>query len=537
MAIPLALPLAPVISPGAAAGATTFAAGAAANIWAGVSGFRKSTPSLPPLTGRESEPTLAQKLEDYLAGARVPVGFPLPPPWRPEATALGGAIGLGLGLWNASAGLRDKLAQLWGMFNGPDRQTEGDPNAGDPMSPSGSFRFGGFAPDGEMLLAGRHKVGIYGPNGWANYPYSFTTAADSNSLIPDSLEWLGLYTPSSKPGETWAKGFTHKFYANGNYGTGSSGFAAVGGFPIDRYSLRVAPLDPVAPQDLRVLGVAAETVPWRSPITPTLEPAVPPLTLPPALLPAATPATEPAGQTISEPETGTAFLPANPLNGTWINRGNGLWTRNTTNPDGSTTTEWRYSSSGANGTSAASVPSIPATFPAYNPALPTQQTNPDGTLTELAPATIPATSPTQTIPWPGAAPITGTGFAPAATLVGIATEVGRIERKIDQMNTPPEGGDGGEGLRDLLTTILGALQALASETTYTLDSPCEVDANGDKLPPVEIEVPGALSSFEALANRMDALAQLIQVHKNLKQPNCRPRRPVGEFVTVNFEEV
>jgi hypothetical protein len=39
-----------------------------------------------------------------------------------------------------------------------------------------------------------------------------------------------------------------------------------------------------------------------------------------------------------------------------------------------------------------------------------------------------------------------------------------------------------------------------------------------------------------LQNRMDALAQLIQVHKDLKQPNCR-FKPQGEFVTVNFEQV
>ena len=55
------------------------------------------------------------------------------------------------------------------------------------------------------------------------------------------------------------------------------------------------------------------------------------------------------------------------------------------------------------------------------------------------------------------------------------------------------------------------------------------------MPPVVVEVPGALTSFGAILNRLDALAQLIQVHKDLKQPGCK-HKPTGEWVTVQFEE-
>ena len=107
------------------------------------------------------------------------------------------------------------------------------------------------------------------------------------------------------------------------------------------------------------------------------------------------------------------------------------------------------------------------------------------------------------------------------------------------MNTPGSGKNGFENLSELLgllSQIWDFLTASASGTTYTLDSPCEVDDEGVKLPPIEIEAPGASTTFQALLNRTDALAELIQAHKNLKQPACR-NRLTGEIVTVNFEEI
>jgi hypothetical protein len=92
---------------------------------------------------------------------------------------------------------------------------------------------------------------------------------------------------------------------------------------------------------------------------------------------------------------------------------------------------------------------------------------------------------------------------------------------------------------ELLQLLIEAVIAANNGTTYTLDSPCEVDAEGNRLPAVEVEAPGALTQFGAILNRIDALAELLQVHKDLKQPNCRGADvPVGgEFVTVNFEQI
>jgi hypothetical protein len=173
--------------------------------------------------------------------------------------------------------------------------------------------------------------------------------------------------------------------------------------------------------------------------------------------------------------------------------------------------------------------------------LPGAVTTQNGALPSATPSPVPTTDPGSIIPWPGAAPIPGNGPAPAPTLEGIAQEVGRIERKIEMMMSTSAPGnlvDKLGDLADLIGPIVGAILAAGSGTVYTLDSPCEVDeATGEKLPPVEVEAPGGLTQFGAVLNRIDALAQLIQVHKNLRQPNCKPKQPTGEFVTVNFEQI
>jgi hypothetical protein len=124
----------------------------------------------------------------------------------------------------------------------------------------------------------------------------------------------------------------------------------------------------------------------------------------------------------------------------------------------------------------------------------------------------------------------------------MAQELGRLERKLEIMNTPGAPGnlvDRFGDLSQLIGPIIDAIQSANSGTVYTLDSPCEVDAEGQRLPAREVQAPGALSQFDAILNRIDALAVLLQAHKDLKQPNCRGADvPIGgEFVTVNFEQI
>lgn len=181
----------------------------------------------------------------------------------------------------------------------------------------------------------------------------------------------------------------------------------------------------------------------------------------------------------------------------------------------------------------------PGTFPSTDPTRPAAPVVPGIGVAPPALRPVPSTPPGQVIPWPGARPIPGTGLAPRPDLPGIAQELGRIERKLEQMNTPRSpvlGPDGPLDLIELLKSLYEILSNLTGGTVYRLDSPCEVNEQGQKLEPIEIEVPGSLQPFGSITARLDALAELLQVHKNLKQPSCKGIKPTGEWVSVQFEE-
>ena len=71
---------------------------------------------------------------------------------------------------------------------------------------------------------------------------------------------------------------------------------------------------------------------------------------------------------------------------------------------------------------------------------------------------------------------------------------------------------------------------------YILSSSCEKDEQGDR---IEYQVPilATQNRFDAIFERLDALADLIQTHKDLNQPICRGTQPTGQPVTVNFTQV
>lgn len=184
-------------------------------------------------------------------------------------------------------------------------------------------------------------------------------------------------------------------------------------------------------------------------------------------------------------------------------------------------------------------PSTPGTFPEQRPGTPTVPITTDGTVQAPAPIPVPVTDPTSIVPWPGAAPIPGTAPAPQPTPEGIARELGRIERKLEIMNTPGTPGNIVDKIGDISQVVGPLLEALIVSGMggkYLLDSPCEVNEDGTKKDPIEVPYSGAINMLGLLNNKLDAIADLIQVHKNLKQPNCKVKPPAGEWVTVQFEE-
>jgi hypothetical protein len=132
-------------------------------------------------------------------------------------------------------------------------------------------------------------------------------------------------------------------------------------------------------------------------------------------------------------------------------------------------------------------------------------------------------------------------------LQSIAREVGRIEQKTARLlngeGKLPGGGnleDGFDWLRLLgvLADLLERLEVDTSAGEYPLSSPCiGEDQLGSPTNPVLVPYPATNSPLAAIARRIDAVAQLLQVHKDLKQPMCTPGRAVGQPVTVTFEEV
>ena len=122
------------------------------------------------------------------------------------------------------------------------------------------------------------------------------------------------------------------------------------------------------------------------------------------------------------------------------------------------------------------------------------------------------------------------------TATGIAQEVGRIEQKIAGMN---QGFPSLGGLADILRLILGLNELLNSQkpgTTYTLDSVCECDPCDDTCEEVQTEVKTDGGYYvDEILSRIDAIPQLIQAHKEYRQPVCNEKPCLeGDFRTISF---
>jgi len=182
---------------------------------------------------------------------------------------------------------------------------------------------------------------------------------------------------------------------------------------------------------------------------------------------------------------------------------------------------------------------VPAPGPASTP------TTLPGEVPAPAPLPVPVTSPETDFPVPGGVPVTGVSIRP--DLKAIAREVGRIEGKTAQLlngqGKPPGGGngEGGEICRfqpdPIWQQILSTLLESDGAGSYQLQGPCEKDEAGNLKPPDVASWGLSIGIKGTIVKRLDALAELLQYHKDQKQPICTPGRAVGQPVTVTFEEV
>jgi hypothetical protein len=128
------------------------------------------------------------------------------------------------------------------------------------------------------------------------------------------------------------------------------------------------------------------------------------------------------------------------------------------------------------------------------------------------------------------------GERPAPTLQGTAEMLGKLEQKL-RIIADPARPVAVEGLAELVGPLLEFLTSVDEGGEYSLSSRCEVGEDGQMLPPISVSIPASIGDSANVVKRIDALASLLQVHKDLRQPSCKNPRPVGEWVTVQFEEV
>jgi hypothetical protein len=187
--------------------------------------------------------------------------------------------------------------------------------------------------------------------------------------------------------------------------------------------------------------------------------------------------------------------------------------------------------------------SPPAVAPGSRPQLPPgevgQSVGTDGKVQAPKPLPLPVTPPTTEIPWPGAPPIGQPGQQPRPDLVGIAKELGKIEKKLAIMNTPtrplPPGTENLSSI-DWKRLLWDLLQGMFDAGEYRVWSPCLPQGEpGSATDPLVTSWGASLTPIGGLENRLNALAQLIQDAKVLPQPTCRKPAIGGEWVTVQFE--
>jgi len=530
--------------------------------------FRRA--ELPPATGLAGLPTLAEMVADFLAGARVPVASAFPPPWQPNPL-LAGAVGwLGAG-----------LSQLWGLFNRPPAMLQA-PDWNLPNWTQTSFsgpRTVYVEAWGQLqLCASKGTDDLSVCNWWTGGVETYTRSIGLSDVVgmtlktedtastgvvvgPYSFPGIGTYIDFEK-----SDGSTHRLLITSSqpFGLAAGELGFVGGWVIGYPTLVLVNGEtyppPLIPSQTPFPGQADRLADIQPNPEPQPLPEVPrplPATVP-AITPGAVPVVQPQpdpspiqppGRAVppvrvipgqpSQPPTPPVVPKAPPV----------VWPG--TAPTPAPAEPGDPGGVPMPGTPATPTPSTPqpGTTPSTDPTAP-QQPNPfvpipgaqpipnDGSAPVPAPSPTPITSPDTLVPWPGAKPIKVDQLAPPPTIEGIAKKTGEIEGKLDQIGGMLQPDlpdfDWGDALQGL-AQLIGWLSSADPAGGYEISSPCETGP-GSSDDPLVAEWGASLGPNASILKRLDAIAELLQHHKTLKQPSCKNPSPTGEVVTVQFEE-
>jgi hypothetical protein len=133
---------------------------------------------------------------------------------------------------------------------------------------------------------------------------------------------------------------------------------------------------------------------------------------------------------------------------------------------------------------------------------------------------------------------------PRPTMEGLAGEMGKLEKKLEILlagGDPPSLLDRINRIIDQIENVKFVLDNLFPPEPYTfsagsfqLQPVCEKDAEGNPAPPKLASWTGGEGEVVEVRKKIEALAELIQHHKDTKQPICRPTTN-NSNVTVHFE--
>lgn len=180
-------------------------------------------------------------------------------------------------------------------------------------------------------------------------------------------------------------------------------------------------------------------------------------------------------------------------------------------------------------------PPAPATVPTLPGAVPVPAVGP----LPVVPLPVPNTRPG--VEQTALGPVGGGGQVPPPTLQGIASEVGRVEQKLLQLGQAMANQPGPSFLETLISGLIqsairDALLDLFNNQPagqYELYPPCPNVSEGEEVVPDVASWSESTNPMIDLQKRMDALALLIQYHKDQGQPSCKTAI-TGRPVTVDF---
>ena len=164
----------------------------------------------------------------------------------------------------------------------------------------------------------------------------------------------------------------------------------------------------------------------------------------------------------------------------------------------------------------------------------------------VQPQLPPAPAPTNTGATflPGGRPLAPNG--PQPTIQGIATELGKLEQKLEIVLNPNDPLsplellnkviDQIENIEFLIERLFPPEPYTFSPGAYELAPICDRNSEGELIEPLKAPWTGGEGELTELRRKLDALALLIQHHKTLKQPTCGGRGSgPSSNVTVRFE--